>query len=151
MKIFLAGAVSFAPDKHVDKFKIYEQIINEFFPNAELTTPDIIWEYRDKCIAEHPDFSVPQINNLMTDYDLQKVKECDIMICDTSVQSTGFGLELGVALENKIKVAFFYEKGAKVSNMLTGAFLGSTFIEYNKIDDIEKPLRQLLTNLKLGV
>lgn len=151
MKIFLAGAVSFAPNKHVDKFKIYENTVKEIFPNCNLTTPDIIWEFRDKCIKKHPDYSTPQINNLMTDFDLQKVKECDVMICDTSVQSTGFGLELGVALENKKRVAFFYEKGSKVSNMLTGAFLGSNFVEYEKIEDLEKALKQFLTNLKLGL
>lgn len=150
MKVFLAGAVSFAPNEHVNKFKIYEKTIKDVIPDCNLTTPDIIWQFRDDCIKKHPDFSIPQINNLMTDFDLQKVKECDIMICDTSVQSTGFGLELGVALENKIKVVFFYEKGSKVSNMLTGAFLGADFIEYEKINDIEKSLKQFLNKFKLN-
>jgi len=151
MKIFLAGAVSFAPNTHVDKFKIYEKTIKDFYPNAELTTPDIIWDYRDKCIKEHPNFSIPQINHLMTDFDLEKVKDCDVMICDASVQSTGFGLELGVTLENKKRVVFFYEKGSKISNMLTGAFINSNFVEYEKVEDIERLLNQFLTNLKLGV
>ena len=134
MKIFLAGAVSSATESQLKKYDVYKSILEEF---GDLTYPDKIWEYRQKCIEEFPDKTKLEIDKLMTDYDLNLVKKCDIIVCDISEISTGLGIELGVALEQNKKTVFFYEKGSYVSNMITGSFFGSEFIEYVDAENLK--------------
>lgn len=144
MKLFLAGAVSTATENQTKKYDIYKSVLEKF---GSLTFPDKIWEYRQKCINEFPEKSKFEIDNLMTDYDLNQVRECDIMVCDISELSTGLGIELGVALERKKKVAFFYEKGAYVSNMITGSFFGCPFVEYENEKELKEKLVKVMNDL----
>jgi len=137
MKLFLAGAVSLASDNQIKKYDIYKSVLEKF---GSLTYPDKIWEYRQKCINENPDKSKFEIDKLMTDYDLDQVRDCDLMVCDISQLSTGLGIELGVALEHKKKLIFFYEKGAYVSNMITGSFYGCSFVEYSSENELKEQL-----------
>ena len=141
MKIFLAGAVSSASDDQLKKYNVYKEILENF---GEVTFPDKIWEYRQKCIDENPNKSKIEIDNMMTDYDLQLVRDCDVLVGDISQLSTGLGIELGVALENKKNVIFFYEKGAYVSNMITGSFSKSLFIEYENVEDLKQKLNETM-------
>jgi hypothetical protein len=127
MKLFLAGAVSTATESQLEKYNTYKTILEEF---GTLTFPDKIWEYREKCIKEFPEKSKLEIDKLMVDFDLDLVRNCDVMICDISQISTGLGIELGVALEHKKQIVFFYEKGSYVSNMITGSFNERLFVEY---------------------
>ena len=141
MKIFLGGAVSVASDKQLEKYNAYKEILSEFGP---FTTPDDIWDYRQKCIDENPEKTKIQIDKMMVDFDLDLVRNVDLMVCDISEQSTGMGLELGVVKENKIDVIFCYQKGSYVSNMLTGAFFDKEFIEYENIEDLKCKLLPIL-------
>ena len=146
MKVFLAGAVSSAKESQLKKYYIYQKCLNEFFKDICLTTPDDICEYRDECIKNNPNFQKIQIDEVMVKYDLQKVRESDLIVCDLSELSTGMGLELGVAHECNKKVIFFYDKNSHVSNMLNGAFVNSKFIEYENVKDLEEKLKQNLEN-----
>lgn len=146
MKIFLGGAVSVASHKQLEKYNAYKEILSGF---GELTVPDDIWDYRQKCIDESPNEKKIEIDKKMVEYDLNLVKNTELMVCDISEQSTGLGIELGIAKENKIDVIFCYQKGSYVSNMLTGAFFDKVFIEYENIEDLkEKLLKSLSENLK---
>ena len=144
MKIFLAGAVSSASENQLKKYEIYKAILENF---GELTFPDKIWEYRQKCIDENPNKSKIEIDKMMTDFDLQLVRNCDVMVCDISQISTGLGIELGVALENNKNVIFFYEKGSYVSNMITGSFNSSLFFEYVNLDMLKSRLESEMKNI----
>ena len=144
MKIFLAGAVSTATDEQLKKYEVYKLVLEQF---GELTYPDKIWEFRQKCIDEFPEKNKIEIDKLMTDYDLNLVRECNLMVCDISQISTGLGIELGVVLENKKKVIFFYEKGSYVSNMITGSFSDSFFIEYDSVENLKTKLKDEVKNL----
>ena len=137
MKIFLAGAVSSASKNQLKKYDVYKAILERF---GDVTFPDKIWAYRQKCIDENPNKEKIEIDRMMTDYDLQLVRDCDVLVCDISQLSTGLGIELGVALECKKKTIFFYEKGAYVSNMITGSFSSSLFVEYETLEFLKERL-----------
>ena len=145
MKLFLAGAVSTATESQLEKYNTYKTILEEF---GTLTFPDKIWEYRQKCIREFPEKSKLEIDKLMVDFDLDLVRNCDVMICDISQISTGLGIELGTILEQNKKIVFFYETGSYVSNMITGAFSDSEFIEYQNIEDLKQSLLAVMNKLK---
>ena len=144
MKLFLAGAVSTATESQLEKYNTYKNILEKF---GSLTFPDKIWEYREKCIREFPEKTKLEIDKLMVDFDLDLVRTCDVMICDISEISTGLGIELGVALEHKKKIMFFYESGSYVSNMITGSFSGSEFIEYQDINTLKQSLLSFMDKL----
>ncbi len=147
MKIFVAGAVSSAKKEQLEKYNIYKKILEETFEDLILTTPDDIWDYRNKCIDENPNFEKISIDKLMVDYDLKQVKESDLIICDISEISTGMGIELGIAHENNKKILFFYEKGSYISNMISGSFKDAHFIEYANTDELVGKLKFELKNL----
>lgn len=83
----------------------------------------------------------------MVQYDLSEVRSSDLIICDLSEISTGMGLELGVAHEISKKILFLYKKNSYVSNMITGAFMNSCFIEYRDIKELEKKLETEIKNI----
>lgn len=144
MKVFLAGAVSSADKKQLEKYNLYRKIITDCIKDVELTVPDDIWEYRMTCKQEKPKASKTEIDKMMVDYDLQCVRDSDLVICDLSSLSTGMGLELGVAHERGKRVIFCYEKGTSISNMITGAYSSSTFIEYSDLKQLSIKLREFL-------
>ena len=144
MKLFLAGAVSTATEDQTKKYDIYKGVLENF---GELTYPDKIWEFRQRCIDENPKKSKLEIDKMMTDFDLNLVRECDIMVCDISQISTGLGIELGVALEHKKQIVFFYEKGSCVSNMITGSFNESLFIEYENEAALKNQLSKIIKTM----
>lgn len=148
MKIFLAGAVSSAQNGQLEKYNIYKSNLSKIFKNSQLITPDDIWEYRSKCEKNKTQLSSKEIDNMMVNYDLEKVKESDLIVCDLSELSTGMGLELGVAHENHKKVVFFYETGAHISSMIIGAFPDSLFVEYASVSDLRDKLLIELKNVK---
>ena len=147
MKVFIAGAVSFAGEGQLSKYDVYKRILTEMVGDLSLTTPDDIWAYREKCIAENPKATKIEIDNMMTDFDLQRVRESDLLVCDLSVRSTGMGIELGVAHENRVKTIFCFEEGVEISNMITGTFKGSKFICYKDLVELAKKLKKELQNI----
>ena len=140
MKVFLAGAVSSADSKQLAKYGVYKNCVLDTLGNIDLTVPDDIWDYRNDCIKYNPDFTKLDVDKAMVKYDLDLVRQADLIICDLSQQSNGMGIELGVACSNNIEVIFFYEAGAYVSNMVTGAFSDSKFIEYKDLDELKNKL-----------
>ncbi len=143
MKIFLGGAVSVASDRQLEKYNVYKAILSEL---GELTVPDDIWDYRQKCIDENPGVTKIEIDKMMVDYDIGLVRNADLIVCDISEQSTGLGIELGIAKENKTNIIFCYQKGSYVSNMITGAFDKSKFIEYSDNQELKQKLKNLINN-----
>ena len=148
MKIFLAGSVSSASKEQLNKYDIYNKAILSTYPTATIIAPDDIYAYRNNCIKTDPTLSKIQIDKLMVDFDLEKVKEADLVVCDISEQSCGMGLELGICKENDIKTIFCFKHGSYVSNMIYGAFIDSTFVEYKTIDDLNIQLTHALKTMK---
>ena len=142
MKIFLAGAVTGTTEKQLGKYSVYQGELKKLFPKMELTTPDVIWEYRQKVIKKYPEYTKIQVDEAMVKFDLKRVRDSDYIVCDLSSLSTGLGIELGVAVENKKKIVFFFEKDSKVSNMITGAFPKATFIEYKNTKELIQRIKE---------
>ncbi len=144
MKIFLAGAVSFAYESQIKKYELYEKVLKKKFKKAEIITPKTIWEFRENFKNEHKRTKELVLNINMVNFDLDHIKTSDLIVCDLSELSTGLGLELGVVLENKKDIIFFFEKGSYISNMITGAFPNSKFVIYENEKDLEKLLNENL-------
>lgn len=85
---------------------------------------------------------------MMTDFDLQRVKQSDVMVCDISMQSIGLGIELGVASIYDKKMIFCYQKGSYVSSMITGTFCDAVYIEYENLQDLKNKLSETLNKLQ---
>ena len=145
MKIFLAGAVSCANEQQLEKYTIYKNALMNEIENVKLITPDDIWAYRQKCEKENLDFDKIKIDELMVEYDLMCVRESDLIICDLSELSTGMGIVLGVAHENKKPIIFLYKKGSYISNMITGAFPDAHFIIYSTHEDLKRNIINMLS------
>lgn len=148
MKIFLAGAVSFASDKQLNKYNCYRKVITDCFKKATLIAPNDISMYRHKCLKANPKCSKIEIDKMMVDFDIEQVRQSDLIVCDLSALSTGMGMELGVAFERNIKVVFCHEEKSYISDMITGAFPNSTFIKYKNLDELTSKLTEEL--LKKG-
>ncbi len=144
MRIFLAGAVSSTDKKQLNKYQTYRNVLIDCFENVELITPDDIWNFREKCIANNPNRNKLEIDKVMVDYDLDCVRNSDLIVCDLSALSTGMGLELGVAHERNKEVVFCYEETSYISNMVTGAYPNATFIAYSNLNDLSIKLRENL-------
>ncbi len=141
MKVFLAGAVTGCSKAQLQKYQVYAEVLKEIIPKLELTTPDVIWEYRNSIIKKHPEFDTRKIDDAMVKFDLKRVRDSDCIVCDLRALSTGMGIELGVAVENKKKIVFFYEHGVKVSSMIMGAFPKAEFVEYKNSKDMVAKLK----------
>ena len=148
MNIFLAGAVSVADKAQLNKYSTYIDILKKLKGVQMLTYPDVIWEYRENCINEHKDKTKLEIDHMMTDFDLQRVKQSDVMVCDISMQSIGLGIELGVASMYDKKMIFCYQKGSYVSSMITGTFCDAVYIEYENLQDLKNKLSETLNKLQ---
>lgn len=62
------------------------------------------------------------------------IKNCDLIIAEVSLPSTGQGIELAWADFAEIPVLCMYEKSSKISSSLN--FITNNFIEYDNSDDM---------------
>ena len=70
------------------------------------------------------------------------IKNCDVIIAEVSLPSTGQGIELGWANIFNTPIICIQEKGSKKSSSL--AFITKTFIEYENSDDMLKKITSAL-------
>ena len=144
MKIFLAGAVSFAYESQIQKYEIFEKVLKKKFRKSEIITPKNICQFREAFKNEHKRTKEIVLNQKMVDFDLEHIKTSDLVVCDLSELSTGLGLELGVVLESKKNIIFFFEKGSYISNMIFGAFPNAKFVMYDNLTDLKTKLEETL-------
>lgn len=71
------------------------------------------------------------------------IKNCDLVIAEVSIPSTGQGIELGYASYSKTPIVCIYEKGAKVSSSLK--FITDKFIEYENTEDMIEKVREFIS------
>lgn len=145
MQFFILGAVTGASEYHLSKFNIYQKTIKNVFSNSKIIDYRDILDYKKEISL---DFSSFEINKKMANFDLEQVKNSDILIADISSLSTGLGIELGIALTYKKKIIFCFEKNTNVSTMITGTFYNSSFIEYEDLKDLENKLTEELVEMK---
>ncbi len=147
MKIFVIGAVSAVKESQLEKYKLYKRILTQNIKDLVLISPEEIWQIREAYDINNPGIRKINLDEKMVKFDLDQVRDSDLIICDLSELSTGMGIELGVAVEHNKRVMFFYEKGSYVSNMVTGSFPYSKFIEYEDEKDLERVLKKEISQL----
>jgi nucleoside 2-deoxyribosyltransferase len=80
--------------------------------------------------------------------DINWLKNCDALIAEVSVPSHGVGYEIGFALNIRKPVLCLYQKGRKVSKMITGnKDVALTIQEYTDIKNAILKARIFLGNL----
>ncbi len=67
---------------------------------------------------------------------------CDLLLAEVSIPSTGQGIEIGWANANKIPIIFFYKKDSDVSRSLK--FLSNKIIEYDSLENLFIKLKKYL-------
>lgn len=70
-----------------------------------------------------------------------EVLKCDVIFFDATERSTGRLIEVGMAFANGKKVIVIMKEGTEIKDTLKG--VAYTIITYNKIEDIQEPLRNL--------
>ena len=74
------------------------------------------------------------------------ISKYDLVIAETSLPSTGQGIELGWADYAKTPILCIYEEGAKISSSLK--YITNEFIEYDSVEDMIKKIRNFIKNSK---
>ena len=78
------------------------------------------------------------------------MEECDAVVAEASTPSHGVGYEIALALSLGKPVLCCYQKGVRVSKMLTGNTAnGYTRLEYASGDELQVGLNTFLDSLKI--
>ena len=70
--------------------------------------------------------------------------EIDFFIAECSMPSTGLGIELGWAYDNKIPIVCIYKKGKKVSGSLNS--VTNKFYEYETVEELKNIIKLIINN-----
>ncbi len=77
------------------------------------------------------------------------VTKCSLFIAEVSVPSHGVGMELQMAVENKIPVIILAKTGVKISSMVEGLPVVKETIYYDNAKDLEEKLEKYLAAFRL--
>ena len=94
MKVYIAGSLFNEAD--VNQRKLEGRMIRERFPELEVFNPI------DQPFNENKE-SLPTPIEIY-EGDTKAVEECDIFICDLSIEDTGVACELGIAIYTDTKI-----------------------------------------------
>ena len=147
-KVFIIGAVTGVEDEVMDTYNSTESIVSQAFPEAEITTPNTIMDFRNDFVAKHKDATEQEINREMVAFDLFKVQTADLLVADVSIVSTGVGIELGSVFQKQKNVLLFARQGCVVSNMVLGAFADCPLHRYETFEDFKNQLETELSKLQ---
>ena len=70
------------------------------------------------------------------------ISNCDLVIAEVSLQTTGQGIELGWANFSNVPILCVYKKGSEISSSLK--FITNEFIEYENIEDMIRKIRDFI-------
>ena len=72
---------------------------------------------------------------------LEEIKQCNYLLIDLTNKPTGRAIEAGIAYALGKKVVFIMKRGIKIKDTVRG--IATEIIEYNTIDEIIRPLKNL--------
>ncbi len=146
--IFIGGAFFTIDKEDTDIFPFVVNIIKNNLKNVEVIQPTDIEDYREKVEKQNPNITLKELNRAMVDYDLDLVKTSKLMICDVTNKSTGLGIELGIIKQNNVPIELVARTGAKISNMVFGAFPDVNISYYSNTQELEKIILQIIKRFK---
>lgn len=151
MKVAILGAVHGTSESERLIFETYKAGVLEKLEDAEVVTPNKIFEHRHNFVSSHPNATENEILADMVQFDLAEVNSSDIVLADVSLRSTGMGIELA-GLASKLtdknskpfKLFLFAKEGCLVSDMVKGSFPNTKIIVYSSAEDLAEILDKIL-------
>ncbi len=146
MKVMILGAVHGTTDSDKLIFETYKSAITCKFENAEIVTPNTIFEHKKKFMLSNPSASENEVLADMVNFDLNEVQSADLVLADISLRSTGLGMELiSIKNNNKTQKLFlFAKKDCDFSDMIKGAFAFEKIYIYENCAELAEILNELL-------
>ena len=142
--IFLAGAYT-GIDKN--KLSIYAELkhfilcIDKNFNVVNMYDVD---NYIKDYQVNLPNASFKDVEIAMVKYDIDFVKNCDLIIANLTNKSIGVGIELGIAFELNKNVLFVAESGSTISNMVLGCFQNNEIYFYKDLVELKNIVKNYL-------
>lgn len=99
---------------------------------------------RESALNSEHDFFLPHEKGDIRETK-ELMKECDLLLADVSMPSTGEGIEMGRAEAIGLRIACIYERGSRVSSALR--FVSDIFVEYNDPQDMIRKVADLLQKI----
>ncbi len=129
MKIYFAGSIRAGRED----VPIYEEIIKHLKTHGEVLTEHV----GDKTLSARGDESPD--DRLIHDRDMSLLAQCDAVVAEVTIPSTGVGYEIAMAVQMRKKILCLYritQNGKRLSAMISGC-PEVTNINYRNIDEMK--------------
>lgn len=97
---------------------------------------------KNSKLSEENTFFLPHEKNSKIENTKDLIANCDLVIAEISLPSTGQGIELAWAEEAGTPIVCIYEKDASISTSLQ--FITTKFIEYENVEDMMKKITEFI-------
>ncbi len=125
-KLYIGHSLNYATEEFKAEMKAFKQDLKKYFEILDFIG-----------LGDHP-------AELVYKFDRGQVLKSDMFLAFADEVSTGLGIEIGIALENKKKLIIAHKKGLKISKMVLGIPKNqATFVEYEHLDEVEKVLQSV--------
>ena len=147
LDIFIGGSFTGQGKETLDIYRHIKFKINKIINNANIINPDDIDLFRENYKKLNPNCTDFELDKAMVDFDLQFVKNCDIVIFDVTNRSIGVGMELGMLYNEEKPLLLIAKRGAIISNMVLGAFRQGIKY-YDNLDELDNILENFLKGVE---
>lgn len=142
--IFLAGAYTGIDKNKLSIYAELKQFILGIDKNFNIVNVDDVDNYKKDYQVNHPNASFKDVEIAMVKYDIDFVKNCDLIIANLTNKSIGVGIELGIAFELNKNVLFVAESGSTISNMVLGCFQNNEIHFYKDLVELKNIVKNYL-------
>ena len=142
--IFLAGAYTGIDKNKLSIYAELKQFILGIDKNFNVVNVDDVDNYKKDYQVNHPNSSFKDVEIAMVKYDIDFVKNCDLIIANLTNKSIGVGIELGIAFELNKNVLFVAESGSTISNMVLGCFQNNEIHFYKDLVELKNIVKNYL-------
>ena len=142
--IFLAGAYTGIDKNKLSIYAELKQFLLSIDENLNVVNVDDVDNYKKNYQLNHPNASENEVEFAMVKYDIDFVKNCDLIIANLTNKSIGVGIELGVAFTFNKNVLFVAESGSTISNMVLGCFQNNEIHFYKDLVELKNIVKNYL-------
>lgn len=136
-KVYVLGPIHLFGKSYIPVYKELSAVCRKHFDKVLCTYPDF-WNFKG---------TPAQFYKITR----RKITDCDLFIAEVTSPSTGVGMELQMAVENKIPVMALVKHGHKASSMVLGLPVLTKVIEYKTVRDLTLALDKALGRNKRKV
>ena len=135
--IFIAGAYTGVQKDNLNIYSELKEYLLSLNDNYNIVTLLDIDEFRNNYTLSHPNANLKEVDIAMVNFDLNFVKNCDLIIANLSTKSIGLGIELGTVINDNKNILFVGQEGTTVSNMIIGGFKDYQIHYYKDFEDLK--------------